>query len=66
MFKVNNKDAKTRLLSNEVYLLLTLNIFHTFFYCFYCRIGTGKGLLSHLKTIYDEALFSKTVTCYNK
>ena len=32
MFRVNNKDTRTTPLS----LLLTLNIFHNFFQCFYC------------------------------
>ena len=35
MFKVNNKDTRTSGVV-LVSLSLTLNIFHTLFYCFYC------------------------------
>ena len=34
--KVNNKDTRTTLSVVLVSLLLTLNIFHTLLYCFYC------------------------------
>ena len=37
MFKVNNKDTRTTPMANGIVLvslLLTLNIFHTLFYCF--------------------------------
>ena len=36
MFKVDNEDTKTTSDAVLVSLLITLNIFHTFFYCFYC------------------------------
>ena len=39
MFKVNNKDTSGIVL---VSLLLILNIFHTFFWCFYCQLWAGK------------------------
>ena len=44
MFKFNNKNTKTKC---EIYvvlvsLLLTLNIFHTLFQCFYCYLWAGK------------------------
>ena len=35
MFKINNTNTSFWLVS----LLLTLNIFHTFLLCFYCRTG---------------------------
>ena len=35
MFKVNNKDTRMMPGVILVSLLLTLNIFHTFFYCFF-------------------------------
>ena len=41
MFKVNNKDTKTTLS-----LLLTLNKFHTFLYCFYCYFEQVNKQLS--------------------
>ena len=44
MFKVNYKDFNGLVL---VSLLLTLNIFHTFFYYFYCWLWTGKCWLGH-------------------
>ena len=48
MFKVNNRNTRTTSCRSGVlvFLLLTLNIFHTFFWCFYCCLGTGKCLLS--------------------
>ena len=41
MLKVSKKDAKTRSLTSFWFYLLTLNIFHTFFYCFYCWLWTN-------------------------
>ena len=36
MFKVNNKNIKTMPDVGLVFLLLALNIFQIFFWCFYC------------------------------
>ena len=36
MFKANNKDTRT-----TPSLMLTLNIFHTLFQCFYCQLCAG-------------------------
>ena len=38
MLKVNNKNAKARSMMSMVFLSSPLNIFHTFFYCFYCWV----------------------------
>ena len=35
-FKVNNKDTSTRSFTSLFFLLLVLNVFLTFFKCFYC------------------------------
>ena len=45
MLKVSKKDTKTRSLTSFWFYLLTLNIFHTFFYCFCCWLWTNKWLL---------------------
>ena len=39
-----------------VFLFLTLNIFHTFFYCFYCWLWTRKCQLGLLKNKKDAEL----------
>ena len=44
MFKVNNKDTKT---TSLVSLVVTLKIFHTFFYCFHWWLWTGKCPLGY-------------------
>ena len=40
MFKVNNKNTIIDIVL--VFLLLTLNLFHTFFYCFFCWLWKSK------------------------
>ena len=48
LFKVNIKDARTMLLKFWCLFLVTLNRFHTFFWCFHCWLWTNKcGLELH-------------------
>ena len=68
LFKVNNKNSRksceiyskltkkpTRMMSMTwvlVFFLLTLHMFHTFFYCCYCWIWANKSLLAtHLRPL---------------
>ena len=49
MFKVNNKDKRTKLDVTLVSLLLTLSIFHKFFLCFIVKfeqVNVCRGELS--------------------
>ena len=54
MYKVNNRNIRTRceicskLAIKRLSLLLTLNIFHTFFWCFFCKLWAGKCQLGLL------------------
>ena len=50
MFKVTYKNTRTGV------LLLTLNIFHTFFCCFYCWLGTSKCYLGMLSRRFRKSL----------
>ena len=52
-FSVNNKDIRTMPGVVLVLLLLTLNIFHTLFQCFYCKLWTRMQLLLLLDKIYS-------------
>ena len=76
LFKINNRNTtkrckiylkliiKTTNNVNDVVLvslLLTLNIFQTFFYCCYCWLWTGKCLLGYFK-VYFYATRSITDT----
>ena len=43
LFKVNNINTRKRC---DIHSELTLNVFHSFFYCFICWLWTGKCLLT--------------------
>ena len=47
MLKVNNKDKRHIGVVVLVSLLLTLNIFHFLFWCFYCKLWEGKWRLGY-------------------
>ena len=53
--KLTMKTPKRPLMS----LLLTLNIFETFFQCFYCLLSTSKCLLRETLLEFDNTLFKK-------
>ena len=67
MFKVNNKKTRTRceICSKRrsgvvlVSLLLTLNIFHTSFLCFYCWLWTCNCRLGYLFGLTRYNIFSE-------
>ena len=42
LFRINNRNTKKRYKTYLKFLLLTLNIFRTFFRCFYCWLWTSK------------------------
>ena len=44
LFKVNNKSTRKRC---EISWKLTLKLFHTFLWCFYCLLWTTKYLLGY-------------------
>ena len=61
LFKANNGNTRTmrEICSNLVSLLLTLNRFHTFFWCFYCWTWTSNCLLS-MYLIVNRKLINHT------
>ena len=62
LLKISNRNTRTRSeISSKLAirirmmpgsLLLTLNIFHTFFQCFYCLLWTSKCLLGRTVSVY--------------
>ena len=60
MFKVKNKIPQNNFIDVVlVFLLLTLNIFHTFFYCIYCWFWTSKCLMGSYNTDIEIAFLVK-------
>ena len=59
MIKFNNKDTVTTIGVALVSFLLTLNIFHTIFWCFYCQLCTCKyKVLTSFDKLKSIDLFS--------
>ena len=70
LFKLNNRNTRkkwkicSKLTVTNVFLVLlslTLNLFHTFFYCFYCWVWTSKCYLSIY--IFDHISYFENLCC---